>query len=271
MILKSPRFKANEYLMKVASDSKVLKRGNIGNSVHLIQQALIDLGYSLPSGSDGIFGPETEKAVLAFQKRNHLVKQEGIVGIETMSKLDGLSPDYEYRIRLNFFSIHLTNKPFDVLLKCIKAVYAQYGIRMDMASGKSLFLSEAQMKKFFTLDTSCNWTYNRGEEAYELLSLAGSYSSFEIAVFYIRKFKEADEGCGGHIPGKPACIVAAEANKWTPAHEIGHVLLTEHFSPVHSGNLKNIMHATNTNYPLTPILSNKQLVQIRKHPCCVKL
>jgi len=271
MDLISPRFKGNEYLKKVASNAVVLERGNIGNSVHLVQQALLDLGYNLPSGSDGVFGSDTEKAIKVFQKNipKAVPKIDGIVNEATISALDKLLPTYEYCVRLNLFFIHRPQVSLNILMDCTKEVYAQYGIRIDKVSEKDLVLNKVQKSRFFTISTACDWEYNKGE-AFQLLSLVISYPSSEISTVFIRKAKTYS-GCGGHITGHPACIVDANPNKWTPAHEIGHVLLTESFSPVHSGNTKNIMHSTQTYYPLTPILSNKQLIQIRQHPCCTKI
>jgi murein L,D-transpeptidase YcbB/YkuD len=43
-----------------------------GARVEFLQRRLLELGYSLPSGADGWFGPETEAAVKEFQRRNRL-------------------------------------------------------------------------------------------------------------------------------------------------------------------------------------------------------
>jgi hypothetical protein len=57
--------------------------------VQAIQQALYDLGFSLPArGVDGIFGPETKLAVEAFQKANPPLDDDGVVGRHTMAALD---------------------------------------------------------------------------------------------------------------------------------------------------------------------------------------
>jgi peptidoglycan hydrolase-like protein with peptidoglycan-binding domain len=47
--------------------------------VEFLQKRLLELGYRLPSGADGWFGPETEAAVKEFQQRNGL-EVDGIVG-----------------------------------------------------------------------------------------------------------------------------------------------------------------------------------------------
>jgi peptidoglycan hydrolase-like protein with peptidoglycan-binding domain len=54
-----------------------LKKGSKGQFVLLMQEMLAKLGYTV--GTDGSFGPGTEKAVIQFQKDNNL-KQDGMVG-----------------------------------------------------------------------------------------------------------------------------------------------------------------------------------------------
>ncbi|MBB5324997.1 peptidoglycan hydrolase-like protein with peptidoglycan-binding domain [Anoxybacillus tepidamans] len=64
-----------------------LKLGDRGTFVKEIQQDLIRIGFPLPKyGADGVFGEETENAVMAFQKRYGL-HVDGIVGQETLAKL----------------------------------------------------------------------------------------------------------------------------------------------------------------------------------------
>ncbi|WP_232223997.1 peptidoglycan-binding domain-containing protein [Anoxybacteroides tepidamans] len=64
-----------------------LKLGDKGDFVKEIQKDLIRVGFPLPRyGADGVFGEETESAVLAFQKRYGL-HVDGIVGRETLAKL----------------------------------------------------------------------------------------------------------------------------------------------------------------------------------------
>lgn len=61
------------------------RRGSSGSMVTQIQQKLRDWGYY--NGSvDGVFGSRTEKAVIAFQRRNGLTA-DGVVGSSTLSAL----------------------------------------------------------------------------------------------------------------------------------------------------------------------------------------
>jgi hypothetical protein len=62
-----------------------------GNHVKLLQEALIQLGMSLPvSGADSKYGTETADAVIDFQKKAGMSKpeQDGIVGRKTLGLLD---------------------------------------------------------------------------------------------------------------------------------------------------------------------------------------
>lgn len=74
-----------------------MKSGSRGQGVAGIQQALVDLGFPLPSSTqlrgdpDGIFGGETATALRSFQSRNGL-SPDAVAGKKTMEKLDALLP-----------------------------------------------------------------------------------------------------------------------------------------------------------------------------------
>lgn len=64
-----------------------LGEGTSGPFVRDIQQQLIKAGYRLPRyGADGMFGEETENAVMRFQRDHHLAV-DGLVGQLTLTKL----------------------------------------------------------------------------------------------------------------------------------------------------------------------------------------
>lgn len=70
------------------NSSSVLKAGSRGAAVQDVQKKLVALGYNVGStGADGIFGNDTKTAVIAFQKKVG-ISQDGIVGSQTMSKLN---------------------------------------------------------------------------------------------------------------------------------------------------------------------------------------
>lgn len=64
-----------------------VQRGDSGTDVKTLQTKLKNLGYTLGT-PDGIFGPNTEKATIAFQRDNDL-DADGICGPKTWTKLNG--------------------------------------------------------------------------------------------------------------------------------------------------------------------------------------
>ncbi len=77
---------SNDVAFYAASeDVLTLKQGSRGETVKKIQQKLKRWGY-YTGAVDGIFGAQTRKAVILFQKRNGLVA-DGIVGKKTLQAL----------------------------------------------------------------------------------------------------------------------------------------------------------------------------------------
>ncbi|MEU5529047.1 L,D-transpeptidase family protein [Micromonospora chersina] len=69
-----------------AASQPMLRQGSRGAAVSALQARLTALRYDV-GGVDGIFGPSTHHAVVAFQKVNGLVR-DGIVGPRTRAALD---------------------------------------------------------------------------------------------------------------------------------------------------------------------------------------
>lgn len=63
----------------------ILREGSRGADVQRVQELLVDVGYA-PGPIDGIFGPKTKVAVLAFQD-DHGLRVDGLVGSNTRSAL----------------------------------------------------------------------------------------------------------------------------------------------------------------------------------------
>lgn len=70
-----------------------------GDDVRAIQERLLALGYYQVGSADGIFGPQTEQAVLSFQRTNKL-DVDGIVGPQTyvvlFSQVAVANPSYAF-------------------------------------------------------------------------------------------------------------------------------------------------------------------------------
>lgn len=94
MTLRSARFSGVPELEAILVDrSARLRRGSRGRGVVLVQQALLDLGESLPRfGADGIYGSETEQAVRSYQTKRKAIDPsvlvDGVVGKQTIGLLD---------------------------------------------------------------------------------------------------------------------------------------------------------------------------------------
>ncbi len=70
-----------------------LRMGSRGNKVELLQEMLDELGYD-PGYITGIFGPQTEAAVLAFQDDCGLTT-DGVVDDDDMQALNATFEDEE--------------------------------------------------------------------------------------------------------------------------------------------------------------------------------
>lgn len=297
MALKSPRFVNNARLQKAADNNPAMLRGEKGEAVRLLQQALIDLGFEMPisvrkyGSPDGIFGDETVKKVREFQAKQTL-KQDGIAGRDTFTRLDQLLPNpapplpplpnagkFLYKVRVHLRSISVPKVSEFTQLAVAQKIYAQYSIDFEMASGMSLGLADDEALKLKVVDGECKWDQLSDEQT--LLQGKGrqGVGPNEIVVYFATKLQEDKtkdvflQGCAGHLPGKAACMVASTAiDKTTMAHEVGHVLLTSSFDPVHiDGDTKNLMTgaAICTGDPAS--INDKQLAAIRKSPYCQKL
>jgi peptidoglycan hydrolase-like protein with peptidoglycan-binding domain len=85
------------------------------NAIKSIQLALVELGYPLPlsfqSGSpDGIFGAETERAVIAYQKKSFAGQAgewDGRLGPKTLARMDSELPGREPNQRVAATFVHV--------------------------------------------------------------------------------------------------------------------------------------------------------------------
>ena len=86
----------------------------------------------------------------------------------------------------------------------------------------------------------------------------------------------AQHGVGGETRGRGCDVApyprleahARAAGAVDLGHELGHVLLTSIFNPVHHVHNQNLMSATGRNEPWTWAMSHTQIVKMRSHLCC---
>ena len=180
-------------------------------------------------------------------------------------------PRFTHRVRLHCISISLTNVPISTHLAKAREVYAQYGIQIEMRTGMSLMLSEQEARRFTGVDGQCEWNITAGEFR-EIQDLGNPVPATDISVYYVNRLSSGSVGCGGHMPGRPACIVAANGTKWTTAHEVGHVLLGSLFRPVHEPSTHNLMYRSTAGITWAlPILRIPQVAQIKRSSCCARI
>lgn len=96
MALTIPRFSSHAGLQAASENRPPLQQWARGESVAVLQQALVDLGFAMPQSTgqgkrlpDGIFGNETLATVKQFQRVNGL-KVDGVVGRQTLAVLERL-------------------------------------------------------------------------------------------------------------------------------------------------------------------------------------
>ncbi len=93
--LKSAEFTGNARLEEAAANAPPIKRGDSGEAVGKLQQALMDDGFAMGGsvkaiGPDQIFGGETDHVVRGFQHK-HELDVDGVIGHDTVAKLDELN------------------------------------------------------------------------------------------------------------------------------------------------------------------------------------
>jgi hypothetical protein len=162
--------------------------------------------------------------------------------------------------------------PFNTVLRNTQAVFANHGIKVEMASGHSVSLSTQDASQYLSVGGSCEWEVTGGEQYQLQTKLGQMFSSFEITVIYIDRFDDRDiGGCGGHIRHRPACFVGAQAGPWDTAHEVCHVLLGPWFTPVHEDDSTNLMYPVSSRSKTTPRLNAMQVAAIKSSPCCIRI
>lgn len=92
----STRWSAAPTIAEAESGQKMIRLGAKGDSVSQIQQALVARGHNI--GVDGSFGPDTDRAVRAFQRSQHL-DVDGIVGPDTLRRLEATASPGEQPFR----------------------------------------------------------------------------------------------------------------------------------------------------------------------------
>jgi peptidoglycan hydrolase-like protein with peptidoglycan-binding domain len=93
--LRNPRFTGLPDLMEVLAGKTTLGTRSRGEGLRAVQQALIDMGFSVPGGADGAYGRQSAKAIRNFQvharSAHPEVQPSGVVDAATLRALDLLA------------------------------------------------------------------------------------------------------------------------------------------------------------------------------------
>lgn len=121
---------------------ELLKKGSKGENVRKVQKALnID--------ADGIFGPNTEKAVIAYQKSVGLKPVDGIVGPQTWAKLFGdEKPQEEINITKGYINTHISHSPG----RPLKYIVIHYTAGSTSKAGSALVTRNVFLKRKASAD-----------------------------------------------------------------------------------------------------------------------
>ncbi|HZH18516.1 MAG TPA: L,D-transpeptidase family protein [Archangium sp.] len=99
--LRNERFAHQPELVGVLAGQSQLGVGSKGPGVRAVQQALLDMGFSMHGGADGAFGAQSTKAVRNFQTHARSafpgVLATGKVDAATLRALDALAPAPDQR------------------------------------------------------------------------------------------------------------------------------------------------------------------------------
>lgn len=151
-------------------------------------------------------------------------------------------------------------------------LYGAIGIQLRIRTEICPALSEADATRLAVINGDCHWNQFNTEQD-DLYARAGIRASASgVRIFFVGGLVELDggslKGCAGHAPGKPSCVIDSNiATIFTLSHELGHVLLTSSYSPVHHTSTSNIMYRVTDGHSLSnpPSFDAAQITQIRSN------
>ncbi|MBL8259677.1 MAG: hypothetical protein JNM60_07720 [Candidatus Competibacteraceae bacterium] len=169
---------------------------------------------------------------------------------------------------VNIFTLAPVKFDYAKAITYAEKLYGSNGIYFDIRQQACLALTDEQTVKLAVIDGQCKWDQNNAEQD-DLFELVKDRVGTGITAFIVGGIHDGANsiaGCAGHNPAKPAIAVSAAGTLYTLAHELGHVLLTSTFAPVHETVTSNIMINGTHKIPENsfPTFNKKQIAQILK-------
>lgn len=278
MTISSPRFANVLQLTQAAQNRPPLSVGSRGHGVHLVQFALIDLGYAMPRSMgknrmspDGVFGSETKGVVEAFQASSHggpAVKDDGIVGQNTMAKLDRAIGGYTHRLPVTIWTVKQSALSIFAMVREAQEVYGHYGIKFEVRYGRCVPLSDADHDAFRSKKTKLPKLVEIAEK-----KIGVTFTATDTTVVQLGRF-DPDDVYGVALSNQQKALVriSDDATVSTLAHEVGHIVLTPasgHDAEDHTSYVHNIMTDGSERRPY--VLGYDQVKEMRAHARCPKI
>lgn len=278
MAISSPRFLKVPQIAQAAANSPWMSHGARGHGVHLIQFALIDLGFAMPRSTggrsmspDGIYGSETAEKVREFQRSplgGPPVIDDGIVGANTMAKLDRAIGGHTHRTEVHMLTTKKSQLSLFHMVDVAKEVYGHYGIHFDVRPGLCVDLSDAE-------DDVMEDHKSTKVQLRKVVNDNSNYAfspNHTVAVQIGRFDPDTVFGLTDSDASMAICRISDDATEATLGHEVGHVLLTPasgHDKEDHTPHVNNLM--TDRTEVAPYVLTLEQVTEMRGHARCRKI
>ncbi|MCO6490914.1 MAG: hypothetical protein J5I98_21030 [Phaeodactylibacter sp.] len=145
-------------------------------------------------------------------------------------------------VRLHFKVLTNPNIAIETMLDSMRQVFEPRGFRVLHLGTEDIDHPELDV-----VDVGGCRRGSTTDEQEELFVNRNGVGNNDIVVYFVRATNPPSNGCATYPNGRPGCVVARGATRWTLAHEIGHVLGLNHVN-----NNDRLMTGNGTGYITNP-------------------